>query len=122
GTEDIFKRSQAMFDSMFSGFADFFGSRRRALPFGGFGMPTMLLPELLMPGFGRQSDTAEETGAENAVNEQSQAQTAADGEMNVRRQINMLRSQMQDAVNAEEFEKAAELRDKIRELEKDSDK
>ena len=40
-----------------------------------------------------------------------------DEEMKKRREINILREQMQQAVKSEDYEKAAVLRDKIRELE-----
>ena len=40
-----------------------------------------------------------------------------DGEMKKRREINMLREQMKIAAGSDDFEKAIELRDKIREIE-----
>jgi protein arginine kinase activator len=44
-----------------------------------------------------------------------------DAELSRRRELNALREQLKIAVEAEEFEKAAELRDKIREFEKKED-
>jgi protein-arginine kinase activator protein McsA len=44
-----------------------------------------------------------------------------DAELSRRRELNALREQLNNAVKAEEYERAAELRDQIRELEKKKD-
>jgi protein arginine kinase activator len=123
GTEDFFKESREMFNHMLGGFSDFFGTRRRAFPFGGFGLPTMLLPELFLPGTEvREHEDGCTCGDCETHQDVKEADNTADGEMNARRQINVLRAEMQNAIHAEEFEKAAELRDQIRALEKGENK
>lgn len=44
--------------------------------------------------------------------------TTAGKQLKLQRELTQLRKQLNDAVNAQEYEKAAELRDKIREIEK----
>ena len=120
GTGSFFNNAQSVFDNMLSGFSDFFGTRRRSFPgFGSFAMPTMLMPDLLMPGIDvneQQNSTGTNT-CPNCGCQTTQENNASDTEMNKRRQINMLRAQMQDAIASENFEQAAQLRDKIHELE-----
>lgn len=120
GTDTLWGETQSMFDNMLGEFADLFGTRRRLFPFGGMSLPTMLMPRLAMPETQTEQHECSCGGCHTAEQATPAEQTSpdADGEMNARRQINMLRAQMYEAVKAEEFEKAAELRDKIRELEK----
>jgi Uncharacterized protein with conserved CXXC pairs len=98
-----------MFDSMF---ADFFTPARSAFfpEFSRFMMPVMTLPRI---EFMVRNDEAEreKIPAEKAPAEKDEG-------LSLRRELNVLREQMKSAVSAEDFEKAAELRDKIRELEK----
>ncbi|MBR7082111.1 MAG: UvrB/UvrC motif-containing protein [Oscillospiraceae bacterium] len=101
---DIFAGGGDMFESMIAGM---FGRSRRLFdafsPFSGmsFSMPTMLLPRI-------------EIKLENNGKE---AESAADPELKKAREINALRAQMSAAAEKEDFEKAAEIRDRIRELE-----
>jgi protein arginine kinase activator len=81
----------------------------------GYGMifPTFIVPTVgMMVGAGK-ADGAEETQEppKTPVN------VEIDAEMKKRREINMLRDQMNKAAEAEDFEKAAALRDSIRKLE-----
>jgi len=98
-----------MFDSMFSDFnRAFFApvSRGFFTDFDRFMIPVMTLPRLEMVV---QNDDKIE---------KEKVPAAPDAEMSRRRELNALREQLSCAVKAEEFEKAAELRDKIREFEK----
>ena len=105
-----FPTGRSLFGDMFGEFADFFGGRRRLFD---MTMPEMLLPELMSPRFGLPQ-TVEDRPAEP---ESPAAPEKADETMDRRRQVNMLRAQMQEAVAAEDFEKAAQLRDRIRAIE-----
>jgi len=58
-----------------------------------------------------------ETGAAADTVPQEAPGVQVDAELNARRELNALRNQLQEAVRCEEFEKCAELRDKIRALE-----
>jgi protein arginine kinase activator len=121
GDNSFFSQAEGMFNNMLSGFSDFFGTRRRSFPsFGSFAMPTLLMPGLVMPDMetdnGCTNDSCQSCGCQT-----QQQSTQSDTEMNKRRQINMLRSQMQDAVASENFEQAAKLRDQIHDLEGKTD-
>ncbi len=108
---DLFDSGEDMFGGLFE---SFFG-RRALSPFGGFGWSGFGMPTMLMPRIEISLD-----GARGAVEEKAEkkAESEADPELSKRRELNMLREQMKKAVEAEEFEKAAELRDKIKELDK----
>jgi len=105
-----------MFSSIWGGrnlFARSFGS-----PFAGMrlAMPTFAFPHIefrLDDGSASGTARTEETAGKTEHEE-----SAADPELAKRREINMLREQMKTAADNEDFEKAAELRDKLRELEK----
>ena len=110
GAEQEFARETAgMLDSFWGETESFFpGTRRMFSPFEGFGfaIPALIMPQIRFIAGGDEAEKA--PGKEKA---------AADPEMEKRRQVNMLRTQMSEAADAEDFEKAAELRDKIRALE-----
>lgn len=72
----------------------------------------------LLPGFVRQAMAP--VGLLTRTEPQAAPETKTDSEWNARRELNALRSQLDAAVKAEDFEKAIELRDKIRTLEKQS--
>ena len=98
-----------MFGSMFNNFFDgFFAPVNRGFfpEFGRLVMPVMTVPQI---EYVVKSD--EEKNKEKVP-------TATDEEMKRRREINVIREQMNAAVKEEDFEKAAELRDKLRALEK----
>jgi protein arginine kinase activator len=96
-------------------FAELFGFTPNRRMFRGYGMviPTFIIPTVgvLVPGGG--SNPAAGVKQE----ERSEASPAVDKEMKRRREINILRERMRVAAEAEEYEKAAELRDAIKKLE-----
>ncbi len=106
--------SGRMFNDMLS---DFFDRPFRMLsPWSGFGFA--------MPTFFGSTALPEETfkTEESCKTEEKPAEQAeVDPEMQKRREINELREKMRAAAEAEDFEKAAEYRDSIREMEKNSD-
>ena len=118
--ENGFMDMEQMFDNMFGNI--FGGSLFAPMTFNpwnsfGFGMPMMGMPRFRimlepMTGSDTEAEVKQETAPEAKVEEK------VDPEMAKRRELNMLRSQMDEAVKAQEFERAAELRDKIRELDK----
>lgn len=102
--------------SMFGGFfgnpfGGFFGN-----PFGGLLGSRFMTPALALPVgivFGNPGVSTENSG-ENTDN----IPQDAGEEIRQKRELTSLKSQLQAAVKAEEYEKAAQLRDKIREMEK----
>ena len=113
---DFFAETEKMFDEMFDGF---FGRRTaRFSPWGDFGlMPTMmstLIPTMVLP---RLEICYEEPEGKGKRAEKAEEDTT-DPEMSKRRELNMLRRQMKKAAQEENYEKAAQLRDKIHEIEK----
>ncbi len=104
-------------------FGDFFSPRRSLVDefFGGSMLPTltrtMFSPMRLFPHV--------EIGRMEPEAEQSEAQSEAEAgipkdvgtELRQRRELLSLKHQLRQAVRAEDFEKAIELRDKIREIE-----
>ncbi|MGE4484255.1 MAG: UvrB/UvrC motif-containing protein [Oscillospiraceae bacterium] len=109
---DFFSGMDRMFEDMFEGF---FGRSGLLSPSRGFSfsMPTMLMPRIEF----RLDDGSIGAGAP-APELKTGEKIDVDPEMQKRRELNMLREQMKSAVEKEDFEKAAEIRDKIRELEK----
>jgi protein arginine kinase activator len=106
--ENVFAGVGSMFENMFS---DFFGRTERYLSsFSPWPGMRLTMPALFMPSIEIQAE-----------NEQPAEKAPADPELKKAREINALRGQMAEAVEKEEFEKAAEIRDKIRELEKSED-
>ncbi len=98
-----------MFDSMFSNFFDgFFTPFGRSFfpEFGRIMMPVITIPQI------------EYVVKNDDGQSREKVPTATDEEMKRRREINIIREQMNAAVKEENFEKAAELRDRIRKLEK----
>lgn len=99
-------------------FAELFGARPNKRMFGGYGMvlPTFVIPAmgLLVPDDGPVSVPAE---PELRTETKQDVKPEIDEEMKKRRELNILREQMRIAVEKEEFEKAAVLRDSIRALE-----
>jgi len=119
----FFEESDRMFRDMFGGFDDFFGGMRRMIPSFGFdrffGMPSLMPSRGALGLRERPAQTETQAQAAAPVSEAPQpAETEADPELSKRREINELREQMKAAAEAEEFEKAAEIRDRLRELEK----
>ena len=100
-------------------FMEFFGGRPARRMFGGYGMmfPTFVIPTLGMivprPAFDGTGPRAEAPPAE--------MKPEIDLEMEKRRRINVLREQMRQAADAEDYEKAAAIRDSIKKLENGED-
>ena len=112
---DLFSGAEQMMDSLFD---SFFG--RRSLPaWGGFGrrmtMPALALPRIVVYVPEKAGQAAPETAAPEKTEQEK-----VDPEMQRKRELNMLREQMRAAAEKEDFEKAAEIRDKIKKLEQEN--
>ncbi len=107
--ETMFVDADRIFNNVFGGFGSFFGTPRYAIPTWGLGfrMPALLISRAAA----ETEDRAEPTIP------QAEKTTQPDPEMMKRREINALREQMRISSEAEDFEKAAEIRDKLRGLE-----
>jgi len=120
GLDKLFARPRAMMGSFFrEPFGGFMGGFFRE-PFGGL-MSSFFAPALFAPAESaitenRVAETEKATETE-AVRSDNIPEDAGD-EIRRKRELLLLREQLWSAVKTEEFEKAAELRDKIRELEK----
>ena len=109
----LFRDMSGMFESAFE---DFLTPMRAWRPFrslGGFGFPTLTVPriELRIDDGSKSCDTPEQK------NEEADEESQVDPELAKKREINLLREQMKEAAAKEEFEKAAEIRDRLREME-----
>jgi protein arginine kinase activator len=95
-------------------FADLFGAKPTRRMIGGFGMvfPTFIIPTVgfVVPRGGPDGEAVQ-------PERMSEIKIEIDDEMRKRREINILREQMRQAAEAEDFEKAAALRDTVRKLE-----
>jgi protein arginine kinase activator len=100
-------------------FADLFGMRPPRRMLGSYGMvfPTFVIPtvSLIMPDVAAAQQAAAQAASPSIVPPDFKPEV--DETMKKRREINMLREQMKKAAEAEDFEKAAALRDSIRRLE-----
>lgn len=132
GGENGMTSFDSMFDSMFDNIfggslfgGNMFGnslfgsmlSPMRMSPWSSFGFDrSMLMPKIhVMIEPMTSVSTENKTGAAETKPE-TKIDPKIDPEMSKRRELNMLREQMKNAVEKEEFEKAAQLRDKIRQL------
>lgn len=106
-------------------FTELFGGRPNRRMMNGYGM---VFPTFIIPTFGVV--VQDESGAppERSLQAEEKAAVMAadtmpeiDEEMKRRREINVLREQMNTAAREENFEKAAALRDSIRRLENSSE-
>ena len=113
--ENVFSQMDRMFEDMMGGFFGRTPSLMSAMA--GWRPMSFAMPAMVMPYFqiGTSSGRTPEAQAEAGTQEKS---AEVDPELKKRREINMLREQMNQAVSEENFEKAAELRDKIKEIEK----
>jgi protein arginine kinase activator len=111
--DHMFDQFDNMFGSMFGGMSNLL-SPMFANPWANFGfnMPS------LMPKYRIMLEPVTENEQRPTEKAETVQETAheVDPEMRKRRELNALREQMNEAVKNEEFEKAAELRDKIRGL------
>ena len=118
GALDFDLHPAGMFESVFGDFfGDFFAPQRALLSaFDGFGDPfgRMMVPRLTIP---RMNIVV---GEPAAVGEESETKIPADAgeEVRRRRELDALRQQLDEAVKAEDFEKAITLRDQIKGIEK----
>ncbi len=97
-----------------------------------WGMPGGYFGSAMFPGFGRnlvipvlalpriEIQLGEEPLEEECAPQKAEANIPVDAgsEVKAKRELLLLKNQLQEAVKAEDFEKAIELRDKIRETEK----
>lgn len=107
----MFRGTEKMFNSMLG---DFFG--RGLSPFTGFGLEApefMRLPWLEEPTSDRQCSC----GCDCTEHAKPAEKETVDPVLNRRREINALRHQMKEAARTEDFEKAAQLRDRLHKLE-----
>ena len=105
-------KMDSVFNDMYNDMFNMFGSMltpRMLSPWSGLGMQRAMMPRMRI--IFEPLDETKKIEKNDVKTEQK-----VDPEMNKRREINALREQMSMAVQNEEFEKAAELRDKIREL------
>ena len=111
---DLFFDTDSIFENMLSGF---FGRRSLLRPWGGFGfgLPAMTLPRLALPRVEIRLDDGSCTECGEHAEEKAE-QPAADTEDARRRELNALNEQMRKYAEEEEFEKAAEIRDRIRKM------
>ena len=101
-----------MFDDMFEGFfGDFFAPARMLSSFDSFGSPFRAM--LRAPG----TATAPRRLSQPMSEAETKVPEDAGADVKARREIEALRQQLHDAVEAEDFEKAIELRDQIKKLE-----
>ena len=114
---EAFTGPDEMFSEVFNGFI------RQGSAF--FPLLGMDMPMRAM--FGMQPGLTERAPVAGAIHESSAAQppkaeikVEIDENMRKRREINILREQMRQAADTEDFEKATELRDKIRGMEQDT--
>ena len=133
GAMDGFGGFDEMFEEPFGGFGGFFAN-----PFSGFGSfgglmsnPFRALRSSVMGvprvrilidndnAFGNEPSVST-NGGQAAGGADAANASNVDAEMQKKREIKMLHEQMKKAAEAEDYEKAAELRDKIRNMEKDS--
>lgn len=109
-TEKMTEKPEMSFEDIFM---ELFGVRPSRRMLSGYGLmfPTIVIPTvgILMPKPG-----AEETAQRG---NQPDISIEIDEAMKKRREINMLREQMQQAAATEDYEKAAALRDSIKKLE-----
>ncbi len=115
-SDSFFSRPMSLIDSFFSSpfgmLSDgFFGSRMLA--------PTIALPRVMIKvddegSKGECSCKSTETAEKKSDN----IPESVNDELRTKRELHQLRHELKCAIRNEEFEKAAELRDKIRELEK----
>lgn len=101
---------------IFDGFFDSFFSS----PFGRmdslFGFAPMMMPVMTLPRLEIRFDNGQTSG-ETAEKTENKTETKVDPELSKRRELNMLKNQLDEAVKEQRYEDAIVLRDKIKELE-----
>lgn len=104
-------------DPFGSFFRDFWNEPFGMLSDGFFGRNMLSAPTMTAPEVNVKVGSEPET-ANTAEEKTDNIPKDAGGEFRAKRELHVLRSQLRAAVRAEEYEKAAELRDKIRAIEK----
>ena len=105
-----FIETDKAFENMLSGF---FGKSSIGIsPLNRF---NFAIPAMIWPNSGSGAGGGE---TPQAAPEKAAPKVAVDPEMQKRRELNVLKEQMNAAAQSEDFEKAAQIRDQIRELEK----
>lgn len=112
-------RPAGMFGSMFDDmFSDFFSPAGSLFPaFGSFGSPLRSIMTQALPRVNVVIGQPERS-ARPLEESETKIPSDAGSEVRQRRELSALKHQLKEAVKAEDFEKAIELRDKIKELEK----
>lgn len=111
----------SLFDDMFDGFlGDFFAPHRGLLSaFDSFGSPLRAMMAPALPHINIVIGEPRTQCARAPLSETEQRiPEDAGAEVKTRREIAALKAQLEEAVKAEDFEKAIELRDRLKELEK----
>lgn len=120
-------RPRPMFESFFArpaGMMDGFFANPFSMLSDGFFGGRLLTPALIMPrvmikvGEEGAPEGAKDNATQTAPEKTDNIPEDAGEEIRAKRELIKLRGELKSAVEAEEFEKAAELRDKIKELEK----
>ena len=121
----FFEETERMLGGVMRDFGDFFSAPSLMPSFGFspfFSLPSFASPRAALGLRERPAQTEKRgcscTSCGCAETKQEKKCAEADPELSRRREINELREQMRAFAEAEEFEKAAEIRDKLRELEK----
>ncbi len=104
-TQNIYSHAGSIFEDMMG---SFFGRRSLLSPVFDLSLPAMLFPRIELH-IGNGTAPAET---------EKKAEVETDPELSKRREINMLREQMKKAADEENYEKAAEIKTKITELER----
>ncbi len=119
GALDYNSRPLGMFGGMFDDmFSDFFSDNNGLLSsFGSFGMPmrSIMAPSVAMPRV--NIVVGEPERAQVLEDSETKIPVDAGEDIKSRREMSALKLQLDDAIKAEDFEKAAQLRDQIRRLE-----
>jgi protein arginine kinase activator len=110
-----FTKPDATFEEIF---AELFGAKINKRMPGGYGV---MFPTFIIPTMGMFIPDNDEAGDEAEAGETPSASAAVkqeiDTAMQKRREVNIMREQMAQAAAAEDFEKAAAIRDRIKKLE-----
>ncbi len=102
-------------DMSFEGiFRDLFGSWPSRRMFSGYGL---MFPTFVIPAINIAAPDAVQEGNGKRPENQAEIKPEIDADMQKRREINALREQMHQAAIAEDYEKAAAIRDSIKKLE-----
>jgi hypothetical protein len=118
-------RGRNMFDAFLPDACGMHGSFFGPSMFPAFGSPmfpafgrNLMIPVLALPRFEIQLGEEAHEGEGKAGGSEAKIPEDAGAELKAKRELLSLKHQLKEAVKAEDFEKAIELRDKIRQIEK----